>query len=335
MENAENNYDNEDAIPLESTVQTLGPDERGMMTELFYAFNTVVTLQAFGDESVCRAAFAEARAACRTFERRYSRTLPHSDIARLNAAGGAPVAIAPDTAELLRAAQGFCADSEGCFDITVGPLVRLWDFHEGVVPTQARIDEALAHVDWRALRVWEEPADASEATTPQAFAQLSDPQAAVDVGGIAKGWIADKLTDLLAARGLDAFIVNLGGNVAAHGQKPDGSPWRIGLQDPHNKEGVVGSVAVRNASAVTSGIYERYFTHNGQRYHHILNPRTGYPADTDAAGATVVAQRSLDAEGYSTTLLALGIERGIAFARKHPAILAAYFVDNEGAVHEA
>ncbi|HIW75430.1 MULTISPECIES: FAD:protein FMN transferase [Gordonibacter] len=340
MKTAGENYGIEDVIPLEDTVQTLGPDERGMVTELFYAFNTVVTLQAFGDEAVCRAAFAEARGACRTFERRYSRTLPHSDIARINAAGGAPVAIARDTAELLRAAQGYCADSEGCFDITVGPLVRLWDFHEGIVPTQARIDEALAHVDWRALRVWEEPLGANlregghEGAPMQAFAQLSDPEAAVDVGGIAKGWIADRLTELLAAHRLDAFIVNLGGNVAAHGQKPDGSPWRIGLQDPHNKEGVVGSVAVRNASAVTSGIYERYFTHNGQRYHHILNPQTGYPADTDAAGATVVAQRSLDAEGYSTTLLALGIERGIAFARKHPAILAAYFVDNEGTVHE-
>ena len=322
-----------DPIPLEDAVQTAGPDERGMMTELFYAFNTVITLQAFGDPSRCHTAFADARAACRVFERRYSRTLPHSDIARLNAAEGGPVPIASDTAALLRAAQGYCADSEGRFDITMGSVVRLWDFHNGVVPPRERIDAALDHVDWRTLRVWEEPNGAGGEA--QAFAQLDDPLAAVDVGGIAKGWIADALAETLAAHGIGAFIVNLGGNMVAHGEKPGGVPWRIGLQDPRDKEGVVGAVEVRDASAVTSGVYERCFERDGAFYHHILDPETGYPAETDAAGATVLARRSLDAEGYSTTLLALGIERGRAFARKHPAILAAYFVDAAGNVHTA
>lgn len=320
-----------DAIPLEDTVQTVGPDERGMTTQLFYAFNTVITLQAFGESERCRTAFAEARCACRTFERQLSRTLPHSDIARLNAAEGQPVTIASDTAALLRAAQGYCADSEGCFDITMGAVVRLWDFHEGIVPEQERIDEALAHVDWRALQVWEESAPEGA----QAFARLDDPLAAVDVGGIAKGWIADAVADQLAAHGLEAFIVNLGGNVVARGEKPGKMPWRIGLQDPRDKEGVVGAIEVRNASAVTSGVYERCFTQGGAFYHHILSPETGYPVGTDAAGATVLARRSLDAEGYSTTLLALGIERGSAFARAHPAILEAYFVDGEGKMHVA
>lgn len=335
-----------DAIPLEDNVQTLGPDEHGMMTELFYAFNTVITLQAFGDERTCRIAFAEARAACRVFERRFSRTLPHSDITRLNAAEGAPVAIAQDTAALLRAAIDFCAESEGCFDITIGSIVRLWNFHDSIIPDQADINAALDRVDWRTLRIWEEPTSAdllarNNASTgnrtphPQAFAQLTNPAAAVDVGGIAKGWIADRLAETIAAHKLDAFIVNLGGNVVAHGQKPNGSPWRIGLQDPQNKDGIVGAVAIRDASAVTSGVYERCFEKDGVFYHHILDPKTGYPVQTDAAGATVVTRRSLDAEGYSTTLLALGIERGIAFAQKHPDILCAYFVDCDGNVHEA
>ena len=323
-----------DAIPLENTVQTLGPDERGMMTELFYAFNTVITLQAFGNEDACRTAFAHARTACRMFERHFSRTLPNSDITRLNNAHGVPTAIAADTAELLQAAINFCADSENCFDITIGSIVRLWNFHEGIIPAQKDLDVALEQVDWRTLRVWEEPIhDNTQAT--QAFAQLTNPAAAIDVGGIAKGWIADRLCEIITSHCLDAFIVNLGGNVVAHGRKPDGSPWRIGLQDPQSKEGVVGAVAVHNASAVTSGVYERCFEKEGKFYHHILNPKTGYPAQTDAAGATVVTRRSLDAEGYSTTLLALGIERGIAFARKHPVILRAYFVDHNGNVHEA
>lgn len=316
-----------DAVPLEDVHETHGPDAAGMTTHLFYAFNTVVTLQAFGDQDRCSAAFDAARGASRLFERRFSRTLPHSDIARLNAAKGARVAVGPETAELLRLALRYCEDSEGRFDITMGTAVRLWDFHAGRVPDRGALHAALPHVDWRRVRVWDEDG--------QSFAQVDDPQAAVDAGGIAKGWIADRLSEIMKAHGIDAFIVNLGGNVVAHGTKPNGAPWRVGLQDPRDKNAIVGAVEARDASAVTSGVYERCFTKDGVFYHHILDPVTGYPVTTDAAGATVIAKRSIDAEGYSTTLLALGIERGMAFARKHPAILRAYFVDAEGRVHEA
>lgn len=315
-----------DPIPLEDVHETHGPNDAGMMTHQFYAFNTIITLQAYADAAQCVPAFDAARAASRAFERRLSRTLPHSDISRLNAAAGKRVAVHDDTAELLRAAIGYCADSEGLFDVTVGSAVRLWNFHEGTMPERADVERALAHVDWRALRV----SEAGEAGG--SWAQLADPQAAVDVGGIAKGWIADRLSALLAEHGLDSFVVNLGGNVMAHGQKPDGSPWRVGLQDPRDKGSIVGAVTVRDASAVTSGVYERCFERDGVFYHHILDPKTGFPVETDAAGATVVARRSIDAEGYSTTLLALGIERGLAFARERDAILGAYFVDRNGKV---
>ena len=339
-----------DPIPLEDAHETRGPDDAGMMTHLFYAFNTVVTLQAYDEPARCAAAFDAARAECRTFERRLSRTLPHSDIARLNAAAGEAVAVHPDTAELLQEALRYCADSEGRFDITMGTAVRLWNFHKGTIPSRTDLDEALAHVDWRMIDVWSENDEAREGTRPcesgpatsarrlseqRWFARIRDPKAAVDLGGIAKGWIADRLAELMSAHGLSSFIVNLGGNVMAHGSKPDGSPWRIGLQDPRRKDGIVGAVAVRDASAVTSGVYERCFERDGRVYHHILDPATGFPVRTDAAGATVVARRSIDAEGYSTTLVALGIERGIAFARSHPAILGAYFVDENGTLTEA
>ena len=120
-----------DAIPLEDVHDTHGPDAAGQMTHRFYAFNTIVTLQAYAPPERCRRAFERARAACRTFERKLSRTLPHSDIARLNAAQGRPVTVGADTAQLLRAALDYCADSEGRFDITMGAAVRLWDFHRG------------------------------------------------------------------------------------------------------------------------------------------------------------------------------------------------------------
>lgn len=313
-----------DAIPNERFLETNGPDGAGMIKQRFLAFNTLVTLQAFGDDRLCLAAFDAARALSRRFERLFSRTLPHSDIVRLNAAGGTAVEIAPETADLLERALFYCADSCGRFDVTMGTAVRLWNLRRGIVPSRRALDEALAHVGWRGLHVWRKAG--------QAFAQLDDPLAAVDVGGIAKGWIADELTRLLCDNGLADFIVNLGGNVVAHGEKPGSEPWNIGIQDPRAKDALVGTLPLRDASAVTSGIYERCCTVEGTFYHHILSPETGMPAQTDLAGVTVVADRSIDAEGYSTTLLALGRERGITFVRKHPAIRKAVLVTLDGEV---
>lgn len=311
----------QDAIPNEDFCQTTGPSEAGLLTRQFLAFNTVITLQAFGPDAVVLAAFEAARAQCRVYERLFSRTLPHSDIARLNGAGGRPVPIREETAALLEAALSYCAASEGLFDVTIGTAVGLWNFHEGRVADAGRLREAMAHVDWRGVHV-KRAADGT-------VAWLDDPRAALDLGGIAKGWIADELTALLVRCGVGSFVVNLGGNVVAHGLKLDGAPWKVGLQDPFERGAVVGAVALSDASAVTSGTYERGFEKDGVRYHHILNPRTGLPVDTDAAGVTVVARRSIDAEGFSTTLLAMGVERGLAFARSRPEILNAYFVDNQ------
>ncbi len=313
-----------DAIPNESLLETTGPDDAGMLRQRFLAFNTLVTLQAFGDKRTCLAAFDAARSASRRFERLFSRTLPHSDIARLNAADGSAVEITPETADLLEHALFYCEDSCGRFDVTMGAAVRLWDLRRGIVPSRDALDEALAHVDWRSLHVRRE--------SGRAFAQLDDPRAAVDVGGIAKGWIADELTRIMCARGLSDFIVNLGGNVVAHGEKPGGAPWNVGIQDPRAKNALVGAMPLRDASAVTSGIYERCCEMDGVLYHHILSPETGMPVQTDVAGVTVVADRSIDAEGYSTTLLALGVERGLAFVRERPAIRQAVFVTREGQV---
>ena len=314
-----------DTIPYEDYCQTTGPNEAGMITQQFLAFNTVITLQAFGDPDHVRAAFDAARAQCRTYERLFSRTLAHSDIARINNAGGKRVSISSDTAKLIQAALYYCQQADSLFDITIGKAVALWNFHEGTIAPEKQLKAALAHVNWKNVHV--------EQTNDGAFAYLDDPEAALDLGGIAKGWMADQLTELLESEGLSNFIVNLGGNVVVRGEKPNGQPWRVGLQDPFNKEGILGGIELTNASAVTSGTYERSFTHDGKTYHHILDPKTGYPVETDAAGVTVVTRNSLDAEGYSTTLLALGIERGLAFAKMHPEILNVFFVDQERGIY--
>ena len=227
----------------------------------------------------------------------------------------------------MECALSYCADSDGRFDITMGAAVQLWDLRRAIIPSQDALREAVAHVDWRGVRVREE--------SGHYFAQLADPQAAVDVGGIAKGWIADKFTSALLKEGLEDFLINLGGNVVAHGKKPGGIAWNIGIRDPRDENSIVGAVPLCDASAVTSGIYERCCEVNGKFYHHILSPETGMPVQTDVAGATVIADRSIDAEGYSTTLLALGTVRGLAFAREHPAIRKAIFVTSNGDVLES
>lgn len=345
-----------DSIPLENEFTFQEPDAAGQCSAMFYAFNTVVTLQAFADEGRCRHGFRQAFDACRKFERLFSRTLPHSDIARLNDARGSWVDVSRETFDLLAASKRYCEESGGIFDITMGSAVRLWDFHRGIIPDAAEIEEALRHVDWRSIVLEQRPSQKDTAENlqnghaetqgrraePQADeseknvryrARLDDPHASVDVGGTAKGYIADAVGAVLLGAGIERFIVNLGGNVLAHGLKPDGKPWRIGLQDPRaSRESgkIVGAVPLTNASAVTSGTYERCFTHDERTYHHILDPKTGFPAETDLAGATVVARTSLDAEGYSTTLLALGKDAAAEFVRTHESILAAYLIDAEG-----
>lgn len=348
-----------DRIDNEAAAFTEGPDESGIMTHTFFAFNTVVMLHIpqredealaarsssfrpkgivapdASDDSPCplgiSSAFDAVRAACRAYERIFSRTLPHSDISRLNAAHGKEIRISEKTADVLEQSLRYCEASRGCFDVTMGTVTRLWDFHEGAIPSQSAIENALPHVDWRKVVV-RKTSDVPEGVPGAHTAQLIDPLASIDLGGIAKGWIADALANMLVSRGAESFVINLGGNVLAHGRKPDGSPWSVGIRDPHDPSGVKARVRVTNASVVTSGIYERCFTREGRLYHHILDPLTGYPAQTDVASASVVAAQSIDAEGFSTTLVSLGMERAQAFARERDEILAAVLIGSDGRI---
>lgn len=313
----------QDPIEREEFFEIEQPDD-GFARARLFAFNTFVALDVYGDNAVCRDALSAARDACRAYERLFSRTLPHSDIARVNNARGEATEVDPRTFDLLERALHYCSESEGVFDVTIGPLVRLWDFKRGVVADEDALAEAAPHVDWRGVELFREGGSC--------FVRMRDPLAALDAGGIAKGWIADELSDLLADCGLSGSIVNLGGNVMVRGEKPTGEAWRVGIRDPKNPGNLLGAVSLREGSAVTSGTYERSFRKDGVLYHHVLDPRTGMPVDTDVAGVTVVARRSIDAEGFSTTLLALGMERGPAFARDHNEIIQAFFVDVDGAI---
>ncbi len=289
----------------------------------FAAFDTLVTLDFWGEADACAEAAALAERDCREYEGLFSRTLPYSDIGRLNSSCGQWVDMDPRTIDLLTKALGYCERSQGAFDVTVAPLVEQWGFKRGVVPSAGSLAEAARHVGWGSVEV-----DAASCR-----ARLADEEAKVDLGGVAKGWIADELRKQImdAGRfGLQGMVANLGGNIVVGGSKPGSDVWRIGVKDPRDPSRNVAVVPVRQGSVVTSGTYERSFERDGVLYHHVLDPGTGWPVDTDLASATLVCLRSLDAEGYSTTVLALGKAEGARFVREHPEIRHACLVGCDG-----
>ncbi len=306
------------------------PGEDGSRVISFFVFNTDVHFHVYcgdgregsEDEGAGRIveALDDALRACRDrclfFERHLSRTRSDSDISRAHAASPHPIDVAPETAELVRLACGYCARSRGCFDITMGTVTRLWDFHEGVVPSALELARALPHVDIDAIRV--------SAPDEAPWLAIEDPACSLDVGGVAKGYIADDLAQLLVAHGVERFAINLGGNVVVRGGRPAdeasrppvhaGDPWKIGIVNPRDPAHYRAIVDVANGSVVTSGLHERRFSKGGRTYHHILSPVDGMPAHTDVTSATIIADRSLDCDGYSTTVLMLGMDDGLAFA---------------------
>lgn len=291
-------------------------DKDGLVGCTLFAFDTVVSLKAACDGDTMRALAAR----CGYFEGKFSRTREDSDIGRVNAAAGAPVEVAPETADIVSRALAYCRESEGRFDITIGAVSTLWDFKEGIVPAADDIARAVEHVDYTKVQV-----DGRVIT-------LADPQAKLDLGGIAKGYIADDLCRMLREAGCGSGFVNLGGNVKTVGTRPDGKPWRVGVQDPNGAEQeVIAAVDSMGTSVVTSGLYERQFEKGGVRYWHILDPKTGYPVQTDLVSATVFSAASIDGDGYTKPLFMMGRDEAMAWVSSREG-LEALLVGADGSI---
>lgn len=221
-----------------------------------------------------------------------------------NASGNNEVKLSSDTFLVLKKGRDYSEMSKGFFDITIGPLVKLWNIGTdyAAVPEKAKIDEAKELVDYRKLRL--------NAETHTAFLEKQNMQ--VDLGSIAKGYAADEAARILRENGVNHAIINIGGNVMAIGGNPKGVPWKIGIQNPFNTRGnYIGLVQIQDQTVVTSGTYERYFVENGRIYHHILNPFTGYPVENDLRSVSIVSDISMNADGLSTIVLLYGLEEGI------------------------
>lgn len=265
----------------------------------FY-FNTIISLTFYNAEDAKLA--EECFDLCETYEDMLSRTVEGSDVSNINENAEQPTEVSPETYELIKESLYYCILTDGKIDITVAPLMDAWNFTDSTVeqipPTKEEISTLLSHVDYTNIEL-----GTNNTVT------LKDPEAAIDLGFIAKGYIADKLKEYLISEGVEHALINLGGNICTIGSKPDGSPYTIGIQDPFSSQGTTyTTVTVTDSSVVTSGTYERFFTYEGVDYHHILDAATGYPCDNTLKSVTIVCSSSTQADALSTTCFVLGTE---------------------------
>lgn len=263
----------------------------------FY-FDTVVTLGFYGADATLS---DDLLAACDRYERLLSKTVQGSDVWNINHANGEKVTVDPETYAILQRAKEISDATNGAFAVTIAPLSALWDFTGGTqrMPTEEERLAALPLVDDDKLELLDNNA-----------VRLA-PGMMIDLGGIAKGYIADKLSQVAASRCLGATL-NFGGNVYTVGSKPGGADFRLGITDPqHPKEGILGVVTGKNITVVTSGTYERFFVKDGITYHHILNPETGLPSTAGLISATIIGQSSMDADAFATACIVVGREKAL------------------------
>lgn len=233
-----------------------------------------------------------------------------NDVVKINEnAGTKPVAVSADTINMIERSHYFAGSSGGAFDVSVGPVMDLWGFgkSEQQVPSDEEINRALSLVDYNKVQV-----DPSNMTV-----FLTKPGMSLDLGGVAKGYATDEAVKALKEAGIQHAIINAGGNVYALGDKPDGSPWRVGVQDPRGEKSIIGILYVKDRAVVTSGDYQRYFEQEGVRYHHIIDPTTGKQA-RDVMQTTVVTDSATDADILSTSLFVLGAQKGMCFVKELP-----------------
>lgn len=285
-----------------------------------FAMDTYMSLTAYGPhgEEAVEAAVEEIN----RLDEIWSVSSKESEVYRINHKGQGH--LSEDSKELLTVARDLYESTEGAFDVTVYPLMDLWGFTSGKyhVPYKEELSKTLTQVEQSRLTLSED-----------GYLTLGKKQQ-IDLGGIAKGYTSGRIMEIYKEYGVTSGIVSLGGNVQALGTKNDGSYWSIGIQDPESKEGdILGVLSISDQAVITSGGYERYFEEDGETYHHILDPETGYPADSGLISVSIISEDGTLADGLSTALFVMGKEKAVSYWQQHKDAFDAILVEEDGSIY--
>ena len=334
-------------LSISQTACSINPNSQnvGYTKESFY-FDTICDITLYGmaglsdeydDEEFKSKIISECFERCVDYENMLSKTKENSDIMKINNGGNSWTIVNEHTAYLIEKSLKYSELSNGIFDISIGKASELWDFHreesEGKLPDKEELAQAVNHIDYTKI----------VCDAPNHEVKLLDPEMEIDLGGIAKGYIADEVSSLLRDWGVTSAVINFGGNIVAIGGKANKfadeeasyEDFKIGIRNPLSESGeLLGYIPGKNITVVTSGTYERYIEVDGVKYHHVLNPKTGYPFETDLIQVSIVMDEgmSADADAISTTCLALGRDEGIKYIEKlsRDMNIEAIFLDNDG-----
>ena len=279
---------------------------------------TLVTVKLYGDAEVVRLPVERAYAALDRVDSLMSRYRDDGALRRLEQSAQKGVQTPAELAAVLARSQRFAALTGGAFDCTVGALSRLWNFPDALAPPDsAAVDSALALVGYEGLQVEGE------------IVRIGRPGTRLDLGAAAKGYAVDRMVAVFEEAGIAGGLIDAGGDIRYWGAKPDGRPWVFGVQHPRDPKRYIEVDDLGLAAIATSGDYQQYFEWEGARYHHLLDPRTGYPARA-CVSATVWAGTALDADILSTAVFVLGPERGLALVAELEGVEALVFYERDG-----
>lgn len=301
-----------------------GKSDRRLYKETRSSLHTLVTITVVSNsEDLARKACDAAYQELDRLGRLLNFYAEDSEISAVNRnAGSKPVRISPETLELIETAVYVGEQTEGGFDVTVGPVVKLWDFKKKVLPAKADIASRLPSVGYKNIVI-----DKAAGTV---YLQKSGVQ--IDLGGILKGFAADKAAQILMDHGIEDGIVAVAGDIRLFGRQPDGQPWNIGIQHPRPKgdeEELLATVKLGSQGISTSGDYQRYFLQDGIRYHHLLNPLTGYP-ESSCRSVTVIAPKAVLTDAFATGLFIMGPKKGLEVLERLG--MDGVIVDKDGAI---
>lgn len=288
---------------------------------MLYVFGTIVQFKVYGENA--ERAVDEAVDRLSEIDDKLSVFKEYSEISDINMrAGGKPQRVSEDTYFLLKKSVEYSKILDGAFDPTIRPIVDLWGIgtHKEGIPEKEDIEEKIKLVNYNDMIFNDE----------ETSVMLKQKQQHIDLGGIAKGYAADEVRNIFMRNKIESAIIDLGGNIFVLGSKPNGQPWNVGIQDPFGARGeFIGIVNAKDKSIVTSGNYEKYFIKNGRKFHHIIDPRTGYPSESDMISVTVVSDNSIDGDGLSTGLYIIGIDKAMKLIESMKGIEAIFITEDK------